>query len=441
MDFDQQQLETIAGIALEKAKALGATEADVNVSQGAGFSVTGRLQDVETIEHHRDQGMGITVYVNQQKGSASSSDLSPAAVAETVAKACSLASYAAKDDCAGLADPKRLASSCPDLDLWHPWGISVVDAIALSLECEAAARAVDTRINNSEGATVSAAEGISLYANSNGFMGVYPDSHHSVSCSVIAQEGDEMQRDYEYTASRVPEELRAAAEVGQEAGLRTVQRLGSRKLDTRNTPVIFPARLARGLFGHLVGAVSGGALYRKSSFLLDSLGTHVLPEFISITEQPHILRALGSAPFDAEGVATYEHDLVRAGILESYVLASYSARKLGKESTGNAGGVHNLVVSHSDIDFAGLLAQMDTGLLVTELMGQGVNTVTGDYSRGAAGFWVEKGVIQYPVHEITIAGNLKQMYSQIVAVANDVDLRGGIRSGSVLLETMTVAGS
>jgi PmbA protein len=441
MDVDVRKLEAAAALALDKAGLLGATQAEVSLSQGAGFSVTGRLNDVETLEHHRDQGLAITVYIDGQKGSASTSDLRSEAIAETSAKACALAAYAAKDSCAGLADPARLASDWPDLDLWHPWAVSVPEAIDLALECEAAALAVDQRIINSEGATVSVAEGFRLYANSHGFIGSYADSHHSLSCSVIAEQDGQMQRDYEYTVSRNASELMSAEELGRTAGQRTVDRLGSRKLNTCTTPVVFPARLARGLFGHLVGAISGGALYRKSSFLLDSLGTKVLPEFISIVEQPHIPRALASAAFDREGVATYEHALVSAGVIESYVLASYSARKLGMVSTGNAGGVHNLIVSHSDVDLAGLLAQMDTGLLVTELMGQGVNQVTGDYSRGAAGFWVEKGVVQYPVHEITIAGNLRDMFSNIVAVGNDVDFRGGIRSGSVLLNKMTVAGN
>ncbi len=441
MDFNLQELESIAASALQQAESLGATQAEANLSQGAGFSITARLEDVETLEHHRDQGLSVTVYLDQQKGSASTSDLRPDAIRETVEKACSLASYAAKDEFAGLADPERLATEWPDLDLWHPWDIDVPEAIELAIECEAAARAVDSRISNSEGATVSASEGVRVYANSLGFSGAYPDSHHSISCSVIAKQGDEMQRDYEYTVSRNAEQLMAAAQVGREAGLKTVQRLGSRKLETCTTPVIFPARLARGLFGHLVGAVSGGALYRKSSFLLDSLGEQVLPDFVTIIEQPHIPCGLASAPFDSEGVATYSHPLVQDGVLQSYVLGSYSARKLGMASTANAGGIHNLIVSHSDHDFDALLKQMNTGLLVTELMGQGVNPVTGDYSRGAAGFWIENGVIQYPVHEITIAGNLKDMLLQIVAVANDVDLRGGIQSGSVLLERMTVAGS
>ncbi len=441
MDFNLQQLERAAAQALDQATKAGAKEAAASVSQGSGYSVTGRLQNVETLEHHRDQSLSVTVYIDQQKGSASTSDLRADAIAETAQKACSLARYAAKDDCAGLADPARLAKDWPELDLWHPWDLSVQGAIELAIECEAAATRVDSRITNSEGATVSVSEGVRVLANTNGFIGSYPDSSHSISCSVIAEQDGQMQRDFEYTVARDPAHLTAAAEVGAIAGRRTVERLGSRKLDTCSTPVIFPARLARGLFGHLVSAVSGGALYRKSSFLLDSLGTQVLPEFVSLVEQPHLPGALGSAPFDGEGVATYEHPLVANGVLESYVLASYSARKLGMETTGNAGGVHNLIVSHSDKTFEQLLKDMGRGLLVTELMGQGVNPVTGDYSRGAAGFWVENGNIEYPVHEVTIAGNLKDMFANLVSVSNDVDLRGGIRTGSVLLDTMTVAGN
>jgi len=441
MEFDLDGLKSRVGDVLAKAAACGATEAEVSLSEGSGFSVTTRMQDVETLEHHRDQGLSVTVYINQQKGAASTSDMGDAALAETVEKACSLARYAAKDDCAGLADPQLLATDYPELDLWHPWDISVPAAIDLALECESAALGVDSRISNSEGATVSVAEGIQVYGNSHGFVGGYADTHHSLSCSVLAKAGDEMQRDYEYSVARSSENLMSAIELGKASGERTVARLGSRKLSTRTTPVVFPARLARGLFGHMVGAVSGGSLYRKASYLLDSLDTQVLSDQISIVEQPHIRGGLSSAPYDGEGVATTEHALVENGVLKSYVLGSYSARKLGMQSTGNAGGIHNLTVSHGDSSFDELLQQMGTGLLVTELMGQGVNTVTGDYSRGAAGFWVENGVLQYPVHEITIAGNLRDMLMNIVSVGNDIDYRGGIRTGSVLLEEMTVAGS
>jgi len=440
-EFDQNYLETCAQSALDQAAALGAAEAEISISQGSGFSVTARMQEVETLEHHRDQGLSVTVYFDQRKGNASTTDLSSDAIKETVEKACSMARFAAADDCAGLADKELLATSVPDLDLYHPWQIEVPDAIDLALACEAAALDVDSRIGNSEGATISVAEGVQVYANSLGFCGGYPDTHHSISCSVLAKDSGEMQRDYEYSVSRHPDGLTAADVIGREAGERALARLGSQKLKTATVPVLFPARLARGLIGHFVGAVSGGALYRKASFLLDTINTPVMASHISIQEDPHLLRGLGSAPFDGEGVATKPRSLVDAGVLQGYVLGSYSARKLGMQSTGDAGGVHNLLVSHSDKDFSALLAEMDTGLLVTELMGQGVNTVTGDYSRGAAGFWVEKGQIQYPVHEITIAGNLGDMLMNVVAVGNDIDRRSTIQCGSMLLQSMTVAGS
>ena len=440
-EFDQNYLETCAQSALDQAAALGAAEAEISISQGSGFSVTARMQEVETLEHHRDQGLSVTVYFDQRKGNASTTDLSSDAIKETVEKACSMARFAAADDCAGLADKELLATSVPDLDLYHPWQIEVPDAIDLALACEAAALDVDSRIGNSEGATISVAEGVQVYANSLGFCGGYPDTHHSISCSVLAKDSGEMQRDYEYSVSRHPDGLTAADVIGREAGERALARLGSQKLKTATVPVLFPARLARGLIGHFVGAVSGGALYRKTSFLLDTINTPVMASHISIQEDPHLLRGLGSAPFDGEGVATKPRSLVDAGVLQGYVLGSYSARKLGMQSTGDAGGVHNLLVSHSDKDFSALLAEMDTGLLVTELMGQGVNTVTGDYSRGAAGFWVEKGQIQYPVHEITIAGNLGDMLMNVVAVGNDIDRRSTIQCGSMLLQSMTVAGS
>ena len=440
-DFDLPQLEDLAAQALAEAQRLGAAEAEVSLSQGEGFSVTARMQEVETLEHHRDQGLSVSVYFDKRKGNASTSDLSGAAISETVAKACSMARFSAADDCAGLADPALLAQDYPDLSLYHPWEISVPAAIDLALAGEAAALDVDKRITNSEGATVSVAEGAQVYANSLGFSGGYPDSYHSISCSVLAGEGTEMQRDFEYTSSRNPTRLDAPVNVGREAGRRAVSRLGSRKLATTDAPVLFPARLARGLFGHFIGAISGGALYRQASFLLDSLNTQVMADHISIQEAPHIPAAPGSAPFDGEGVATGERMLVADGVLQGYVLGSYSSRKLGMQSTGNAGGIHNLLVSHSDSGFDDLLTEMGTGLLVTELMGQGVNPVTGDYSRGAAGFWVENGELQYPVHEITIAGSLPEMLNNVVAVANDVDRRSTIQTGSLLLNKMTIAGS
>lgn len=437
----QGRLQDSVARALDKAAELGASQAEASASFGAGLSVTVRHQDVETLEYHRDQGLDVTVYFGQRKGSASTTDMRAETIAETVAKACSLARYAAEDEAAGLADAARMATEFPDLDLYHHWSLGADAAIQLATECEAAALAADKRISNSEGATVGKHEGCRVYGNSHGFLAGYPDSQHSLSCSVLASDGSEMQRDYEYTVARDPAELVAAETVGRQAGEATAGRLGARKLDTRVTPVIYPAKLARGLFGHALGALRGGALYRRASFLLDCIGEEIFAPHITLSERPLLARALGSAAFDSEGVATQERDIVAHGVLQGYVLASYYARKLGLESTGNAGGVHNLVVSDTGVSYADLVEQMDTGFIVTELMGQGVNAVTGDYSRGAAGFWVENGEIAYPVHEVTLGGNLRDMFKGIQQVATDTDCRGGIRSGSLLIDNMTLAGS
>lgn len=440
--MDQQaRLEACVQDALAQAAGHGASQAEVSASFGTGLSVTVRKQETETLEYHRDRGVSMTVYFGNCKGSASTSDTGAESVTATVDKACSLARFGAEDPAAGLADAGRMATEFPDLQLYHPWSISADDAIALATECEAAAFACDGRIDNSEGATVSSHAGCFVYGNSHGFLAGYPDTEHSLSCAVLASEGSDMQRDYEYSVARDPADLVAAATVGRDAARRTVERLGARKLDTRTTPVIYPAQLARGLFGHAIGALRGGALYRRASFLLDSLDQQVFAPHISLREAPFLPKALGSAPFDGEGVATQERDLVSAGVLQGYVLASYYARKLGLESTGNAGGVHNLLVSDTGVTYADLIEQMGTGFIVTELMGQGVNTVTGDYSRGASGYWVENGEIAFPVHEVTIAGNLRDMYKGIVAIATDIDSRGGIRSGSVLIDQLTLAGN
>jgi PmbA protein len=441
MQERQGQLETTLADVLRQAKEAGATQADASISAGSGLSVTVRKQSVETLEYHRDQGLSITVYFGQRKGSASTSDLQAGSLQETVAKACSLARFGADDEAAGLADPARMATEFPDLDLYHPWGLEADQAIELATNCESAALAHDTRIDNSEGATVSTHDGCSAYGNSHGFLASYPATQHSLSCAVLASEGSEMQRDFEYTVARDPGDLEAGEKIGREAARRTLARLGARKLDTRVTPVIYPAQLARGLFGHALSALSGGALYRKASFLLDCLEQPVFASHVNIQETPLMLKGLGSAAYDNEGVATHERQLIEAGVLKGYVLASYYARKLGLESTGNAGGVHNLQVSDTGVSYADLVQEMDTGFIVTELMGQGVNTVTGDYSRGASGFWVEKGEIAFPVHEVTVAGNLKDIYKGIVGIANDLDVRGGIRSGSLLIDEMTVAGN
>lgn len=437
----RSELETIVAAILDEAKRQGASAAEAGVNAESGLSVTVRLGEVETVEHNRDKGLGVTVYFGRRKGSASTSDFSRGAIRETVGAACAIAKYTAEDPCAGLADAQLMAKDVPDLDLHHPWELAAERAIALAKECEAAAQAVDKRITNSEGSTVSSHSGDRVYGNSHGFIGAYPSSRHSVSCAVIADDGHGMQRDYWYTVARDSHDLEAVRSVGQRAGERTVKRLGGRRLSTRQAPVLIVAEVAGGLFGNFIRAVRGESLYRKASFLLDQIGQQVFPSFIRIHEQPHLKKALGSAPFDGDGVATRARDIVSAGVLQTYVLDTYSARKLGMQTTGNAGGVHNLTVDSGSHDFAALLKEMGTGLLVTEMMGMGVNIVTGDYSRGAAGFWVENGTIQYPVEEITVAGNLRQMFMDIVAVGNDVDTRGNTRTGSVLIERMTIAGT
>jgi PmbA protein len=437
------ELEEIITLALEEARRAGATQAEADVSLQKGLNVTVRLGEVETIEYQRDRGLGITVYFDGAKGSASSAKLTPDAVRDMVAKACAIARHTARDECAGLADPEDLARDIPDLALDHPWDVTPEQAIELARECEAAGIVVDKRLTNSEGASVSSHRGVRVYGNSHGFLAGYPSTSHSISCVLLAQEGEDMQRDYWYSAARAATELDDVGTIGRRAARRAVARLGARKMATRRSPVILSAELARGFFGHLVAAVRGSSQYRKSSFLLDAAGEQVLPAFVAMQERPHLRGALASSPFDNEGVATRDRDLVKDGVLTGYVLGSYSARKLGLKTTGNAGGIHNLLVSGGadapDLD--ALCRRMGTGLLVTELMGQGVNGVTGDYSRGASGFWIENGERQYPVQEITIAGNLKQMYRDVVAIGSDVDTQGAIRTGSVLVDGITIAGS
>jgi PmbA protein len=433
-------LETLAAEVLAAARQGGATAAETRVTQGIGQSVTVRRAEVETIAYHRDKGITVSVYLGERRGHASTADFSSASLRATVDKALAIARYTAADPAAGLADPARLATHFPDLDLHHRWDLSVDEAIALGRATEAAALAVDARLTNSEGASVSCGESEFVYANTLGFAHGYRTSHHSIACAVIGEENGAMQRDFWYTSARAPQDLEAAAEVGRRAGERTAARLGARKLDTRECPVLFDAPQAVGLIDTFVGAVSGTSLYRRASFLLDAAGQAVFAPQVSIREEPHLARGRGSAPFDAEGVATAPRDVVRDGVVQGYFLGSYSARKLGLASTGNAGGAHNLIVSHGDDDLAALLRRMGRGLLVTEQLGRGVNPVTGDYSRGAAGFWVEDGVIAYPVEEITIAGNLRDMFRGIAAIGRDVDRRGSTQVGSVLVERMTVAG-
>lgn len=437
------ELSDVVSMALAEARAAGASQAEADCSLQQGLNVTVRLGEVETIEYQRDRALGITVYFNGAKGSASSADLRPDAVRQMVAKACSIARHTTRDEFAGLADPADMARDIPDLDLYHPWELTPEQAIAMAKECEAAGMAVDRRITNSEGATLSTHRGVRVYGNTHGFLAGYPSSSHSISCVLLAQDDEGMQRDYWYTASRVPDELDELAQVGRRAGERAVARLGARQVSTRRAPVLFSADMARGFFGHLVSAVRGSSQYRKSSFLLDAAGEQLLPAFVQMRERPHLPRALASSPFDAEGVTTRDRDLVKDGVLQGYVLGSYSARKLGLKTTGNAGGIHNLLVeSNAGLLSPGqLLRQLDRGLYVTEMMGQGVNGVTGDYSRGASGFWVEGGEIAYPVHEVTIAGNLRQMYQDLRALGDDVDTHGAIRTGSALVDGLMIAGS
>jgi PmbA protein len=438
----QRDLQDVVSLALEEAKKRGATQAEVDASMNRGLSVTVRLGEVDTVEYQRDRGVGVTVYHGKRKGSASTADLSAQAVRDTVEKAATIARYTTEDPFAGLADPEHLAREIPDLDLDHPWELTPDTAVEIARACEAAGLAVDSRITNSEGATVGSQRDARVYGNSHGFLAGFSTTGHTISCVLLAQEGEDMQRDYWFATARDASELVAAEAIGRKAGERALARLGAHKLTTRKSPVLFAPEMARGLFGHFIAAIRGGAQYRKSSFLLGAAGQPVFPEFLQMQEQPHIRKGLASSPFDDEGVATHDRDLVRAGILQGYVLGSYSARKLGLITTGNAGGIHNLIVSTPGkaLDFDSLLKRMNTGFLVTELMGQGVNAVTGDYSRGASGYWIENGKLSYPVHEVTIAGNLKQMYRDIEALGTDVDARGAIRTGSVLVGEMTIAG-
>jgi len=439
--LDGHELESIVQLVLTTAQAAGVDQAEVAASHDIGLSTTARLGDVESLEYTNDRGLGITVYKDQKKGSASTSDFSPAALRETVAKAVSFATYTAADEHSGLADPEKMASGAKDLELAHEWHLQPDDAIQIAIECEDAARSFDKRITNSEGATVGTNSGVRAYGNTHGFIASYPKTSHSVSCVVVGEEDGAMERDYWYTTARSAADLESAELVGRKAASRTVARLGGQKIETGTASVLYAPDTARGFIGHLIGAISGSAQYRRSSFLLDAAGEKLFPEFVQLQERPHLLGAMASASYDAEGVETSDRDIVIDGVLQGYVLGSYSARRLGLETTANAGGVHNLLVPGNTDNLDSMLQTMGTGLLVNELIGQGVNMVTGDYSRGAVGFWVENGEIAFPVHEVTIAGNLKHLYQQIVAIGNDQDLRGGIRCGSILVEGMKIAGA
>jgi PmbA protein len=438
--YNSDQLGQLAKDVLDYAVQQGATAAEAEVSEGLGQTVTVRRHEVETIEYHRDKGVGITVYIGKRRGHSSTSDFSRQAMRDTVDAALSIARFTATDECAGLADADMLARAAPDLDLWHPWSMPVERAIELAQACEDAGFAVDGRLTNSEGATVFTQESHFIYGNSLGFLSGFPSTRHGVWCALVAGQRDEMQRDDWYETSRDAADLPAAGSVGRRAGERAVRRLGARKIATTQAPVLFEAPVAASLIGHFVSAVSGGNLYRKSSFLPDSIGQTVFAPLVNISEQPHLAKGLASTPFDEEGVATRPRDVVKDGVVQGYFLGSYSARKLGLKSTGNAGGDHNLVVRDTGADFAGLLRTMKRGLLVTELMGHGVNPVTGDYSRGAAGYWVEAGEIAYPVQEITVAGNLKDIYRGIAAIGTDMVRRSSRQCGSILVDRMTIAG-
>ena len=437
----QADLEALVRVALEESKRLGASDAEVGISVDTGLSVTARLGEVETLEYQRDRGMGVTVYRGKRKGAASTADLSPQAICATVAKAISIAGFTAEDEFAGLPDADTIARDIPDLDLHHPWNIEPDAARDLAVACEAAALAVDPRIANSEGATLSSHRGVRVFGNSLGFLAGYASSLHSLSCVVVAQSDGEMQRDYWYSTVRDSNDLESGDSIGKRAAERALRRLNARKLATVTAPVLFVPELARGLIGHFLSAVRGGSQYRQASFLLGAAGQQVFPAWMQISERPHLRKALGSAPFDSEGVTTRDRELVQDGVLDGYILSTYSARKLGLKTTGNAGGVHNLFVKSGPDDAAALLRTMGRGLLVTELMGQGVNGVTGDYSRGAAGFWVEGGRIKHPVHEVTIAGNLRQMLKGIVAVGADAYTSGSRTTGSILIDRMKLAGA
>ncbi|QCU72494.1 metalloprotease PmbA [Luteimonas yindakuii] len=434
-------LEEVARRALDLCRARGASQAEVSCSEEQGLNVGVRLGEVETVEATRDRGVALTVYFGQRKGSASTADLREDSLVATVEQACAIARYTEDDPAAGLADPALMATLLREFDSWHPWALDADEAVEIALACEQAGRDADPRIDNSDGASVGSGAAVSVYANSHGFVGSSRETHHSVGCALIAGEGEAMQRDGWYTFALSRADLQAPVTVGREAARRALARLDPRPVPTGTMPVLFSAEMARSLVGHLLGAVSGGALYRRASFLLDSLGEQLFPDWFAIHEQPFLPRGLRSSSFDAEGVATRDSALVDGGVLQRYVLGSYSARKLGLQTTGNAGGVHNLELAANAGDLASMLRDMGRGLLVTELMGQGVNSVTGDYSRGAAGFWVENGVIVHAVDGITIAGNLREMFRNIQAVGSEWDPRSHIRTGPILLQRMTVAGA
>lgn len=433
-------LSDTAHTILKLAKKQGANEAEVGITNNIGRSIEVRLGEIETLEQHHDQGIGITVYFGKKKGHTSLSTLDTSALTEAVNAACHIAKYTQEDDCHGLANPSLMAHDYPDLQLNYPWNISIDEQIKLVKKLENLGLNYDSRISQSDGASLSTHENSLLYANTHGFSGHYLSSFYHISCTLIAGKGDKMQRDQGYSVARDPQDLDSIETIAKEAATDTLKRLNAKRLKTQQTPIIFYHSVAAGLIGHFLGAIRGSNLYRKASFLLNALGEPVFPEHIQILEDPYRIKALGSSPFDAEGVKPQTRHLIEKGRLKSYLLSTYTARKLGMETTGNAGGIHNILVSSEAYGLDDLLKQMGTGLLVTELMGQGINLLTGDYSRGASGFWVENGIIQYPVEEITIAGNLKNMLKGIIAISNDIETRNSIQTGSILIKEMTLAG-
>lgn len=440
LQTQEQELRQAVEFALNFAKKAGA-EAEVGVTKVAGLSVSSRLKQVENIEFNNDGSLGISVYLGKRKGNASTSDLQSKSIQQAVESALAIAKHTSEDDCAGLADKELMAFDVPDLELYHQADLSVDQALALAIETENAALNADEQIVNSEGATFNSHSGVRVYGNTHGMLQSNLSSRYSLSCSVIAAHGEQLERDYEYTISREFDKLQAPQWVGQQAAFKAVDRLNPQKIKTCEVPVIYYNDVATGLIGHLAGAISGGALYRKSSFLLDHLGKQVLPDWFEISERPHLLRQLASTAFDSEGVITQDREIITDGVLQTYLMTSYSARKMGLKSTGHAGGIHNwLVKPNREGGLDTLLKEMDTGLLLTEFLGSAINPVTGEYSRGAAGFWVEKGKIQYPVAEITVAGQLQEMFNNIVAVADDVEHRSNIQTGSILIEKMKISG-
>jgi PmbA protein len=440
IDQRHAALYTAIETALTEAKRLGVSAVSASASEGAGLSASVRLGEIDTIEQQRDRRMNLTIYVDGRKGSAASSDFSNNAIRDACVAARDIARHAGQDRFAGLAEPQYLAQDLPDLDLCHPWQLDTQKAVELATAAETTARQYDSRITNSDGASVNTYTGHFAYGNSHGFLGGWSSSRHSIDCTVIASDAHTMQRDYWYSITRDARDLEASEAIGRKAAKRALKRLGARPPKTCSVPVIFEQRVATTLFSHLLGAISGGAQYRKASFLLDQIDQRVFAEHVNLSEQPHLAKGLGSAPFDSDGVATNAHEIVSGGILRSYALSAYAARKLNLPPTGNGGGIHNLIVVSGNLNLAQLIAEMHEGLLVTELMGFGVNNVTGDYSRGASGFWVSGGEIQYPIEEATIAGNLKDMFRNIIAIGNDIELRGNIRTGSMMIAEMTVAG-